>query len=71
RNPRYLYLHLVTNLTGQDADDYLESLQNMLAGVKIIASGAGITQAQRTFVNVTLLRSDEEILNFIEKRAVT
>ena len=34
----------------------------------LLASGAGIKQAQRSFTHVTLLKSDEAIYDFIRAR---
>lgn len=64
-NIQYIYLHLITNFTGYAADDYLEEVCTSFPGQKIIASGGGIHEVQRTFVNLTVLKSDKEILNFI------
>lgn len=62
---RFLYLHLITNFTGFSADDYLEDLCKTFPGKTIIASGEGISQVQRSFVNVQLLKSDRQIHDFI------
>ncbi|HEX2607034.1 MAG TPA: B12-binding domain-containing protein, partial [Flavisolibacter sp.] len=66
---RYLYLHLITNFTGQDTDDYLETICRKFPDLKIVASGGGIQQAQRNFVNLQLLHSDQQIYTFIESIA--
>ncbi len=65
---RYLYLHLITNFTGLSLDDYLESLRKTFPDKIIFASGKGIVESQRSFVQLHLLRRDEEIYRFIEKR---
>lgn len=65
---RYLYLHLLTNLTQLDPEVYLEQLVRNFPDKKIIASGKAVHAVQRTFTNVTLLRSDEEIVAFIKSR---
>lgn len=65
---RYLYLHLVVNFTGINIDDYFETLRKTFADKIILASGKGIEQSQRNFVNFRLLRRDEEIHRFIETR---
>ncbi|MDQ3279384.1 MAG: MerR family transcriptional regulator [Bacteroidota bacterium] len=66
---RYLYLHLITNFTGFSLDDYFESLRKTFPEKIILASGKGITQSQRNFVQLYLLRRDDEIHRFIEKRS--
>lgn len=65
---KYLYLHLITNFTGYTVDDYFENLRKSFPGKTIIASGKGIEQSQRSFVDFQLLKTDEEIYRFIEKR---
>lgn len=64
----YLYLHLLTNFTGISIDDYFETLRKTFPDKTIVASGKSIEQSQRNFVNLRLLRRDEEIYRFIEKR---
>jgi MerR family transcriptional regulator, light-induced transcriptional regulator len=63
----YLFLHLITNFTGWDADVYIEDLQKNFSGKIIVATGAAIQQLQRNFVNVMLLKNDQAIYEFIEK----
>lgn len=65
---RYLYLHLITNFTGINIDDYFESLRKAFPDKIIIASGRSIEQSQRSFVNFHLLRRDDEIYQFIQSR---
>lgn len=62
---RYLYLHLPDDWGGIFVDDYLETLRKTFPGKIIFASGKGLRQSQRTFVNVRLLQSDEEIYRLI------
>ncbi|GAA4329832.1 MerR family transcriptional regulator [Flaviaesturariibacter amylovorans] len=59
------YMHLITNLTGFLVDDLLESLCTRYPGKRIIASGSAVLAAQRSFLNVHLLRTDNEILRFV------
>jgi len=61
-----IYLHLVTNFTGLLVDDYLEEMCRLFPGKRILASGEGIKSVQRTFTNLTLLRSDHSIYEFID-----
>jgi DNA-binding transcriptional MerR regulator len=61
----YLYLHLITNFTGMYADDYLEEICRSVPEKNILASGEGIRNVQRSFVNLTLLKTDQQIRNFI------
>lgn len=63
---RALYLHLITNFTGISIDDYFAMLCKTFPEKTIYASGKGIEQSQRNFVQLHLLRCDEEIYRFIE-----
>ncbi len=62
-----IYLHLITNFTGLGVDDYLEDICRSFNDKQIVASGTGIRSVQRSFVNLRLLRSDEEIRAFISR----
>ena len=64
---KYLFLHLITNFTGWDADVYFEDLCRSFPNKQIVASGAAVHQVQRNFVNLKLLKSDKEIYEFIER----
>lgn len=64
---QFLYLHLLTNFTGLTVDDYMEDICRLARGKTIVASGEGIRNAQRSFVNLRLLRSDEQIYAFIHR----
>ena len=65
---KYLYLHLITNFTGFHIDDYFETLRKSFPDKTILASGRGIEQSERNFVNLRLLRRDDEIYRFIQDR---
>lgn len=67
---RYLYLHLITNFTGVSIDDYFETLRKTFPDKIILASGRGIEESQRSFVQIHLLKKDEDIYRFIESREV-
>lgn len=67
---QYLYLHLITNFTGISLDDYFETLRKTFPDKIILASGKGIEQSQRNFVRFHLLRRDDEIYRFIQKRSL-
>jgi DNA-binding transcriptional MerR regulator len=61
----HLFLHLITNFTGFEVDDYLETVCKTFSDKTIVASGRSIQLAQRQFVNLKLLRSDAEIHEFV------
>jgi DNA-binding transcriptional MerR regulator len=66
-NFQYLFLYMITNFTRFDIDDYFESVCKAFPGKKIIATGKSVQSAQRNFINLTILKSDEEIFDFINK----
>ena len=49
------------------ADDYLETICSAFPDKKIIASGEGIRNLERSFVNLKTLNSDQQIYNFIQR----
>jgi hypothetical protein len=59
-------LHLITNFTRFEIDDYLESLSKAFPNKRIVASGVAIQLAQRNFLNVQLLKTDEAVYRFIQ-----
>jgi DNA-binding transcriptional MerR regulator len=61
----HLFLHLITNFTGFEVDDYLETVCKTFPNKTIAASGRSIQLAQRRFINMILLRSDAEIQQFV------
>ncbi len=63
---QYLFLHVITNFTGFTMDDYFEKLCKTFADKKIIASGTSVFGLQRNFTNLTVLKSDDAIIQFIE-----
>ena len=63
----YFFLHVLTNFSGFEIDDYLEKLCTTYPHKKIIASGSGIQPAQRAFLNLMPLKSDKDIYGFITR----
>ncbi|MDB5253791.1 MAG: hypothetical protein JWP27_2960 [Flaviaesturariibacter sp.] len=63
----HIYLHLITNFTGFEIDDYLEAVCRANPEKVVAASGVSVHVATRSFVNLRLLRSDAEILRFIRQ----
>jgi len=60
-------MHLLTNFTGLETDDYFENVCTRFTNKRIVASGEGIQKCQRNFTNLTLLKSDQQIYNFIKR----
>ena len=69
-NIRFFFMHIITNFTGLEIDDYLESLCKTLPDKKIAASGSSIQSMQRSFLNLIPLKSDEEIYRFIIRKPI-
>ena len=65
---KYLYMHLITNFTGLYIDDYFETLRKTFPDKIILASGKGVEQSERSFVDLRLMRRDDEIIQFIKER---
>lgn len=63
----YLHFHLVTNLTNKHAQEYLKEISEVFADKKIVMSGILVQQITDVPVNVTLLRSMDEIIRFTEE----
>ena len=70
KNISYLLLHVITNFSGWEIDDYLEKLCTAFPDKKIVASGAGVQQGQRSFLNLLPLKTDDTIYRFITRRPI-
>lgn len=66
----HLLLHVLTNFSGWEIDDYLENLCTAYPHIKIVASGAGIQQNQRSFLNLLPLKTDDAIYRFITRKPI-
>jgi MerR family transcriptional regulator, light-induced transcriptional regulator len=64
-----IYLHLITNFTKLDVNDYLQQLCTSLPEKQIILSGIAAKEVTRTWDNLLVLKTDSEIDNFIKKPA--
>lgn len=67
-NISYLFLHVITNFSGWEIDDYLEKLCTAFPDKKIVASGSGVQQGQRSFLNLMPLKTDDAIYSFITRK---
>jgi MerR family transcriptional regulator, light-induced transcriptional regulator len=70
KNISYLFLHVITNFSGWEIDEYLEQLCTAFPDKKIVASGAGVQQGQRSFLNLLPLKTDDAIYHFITRKAI-
>jgi hypothetical protein len=57
----YLYFHVVTNLTGISADEYLNQISTKFPDKQIVMSGTQILQVTHVPNNVRLLHSMNEV----------
>jgi DNA-binding transcriptional MerR regulator len=62
---KFLYIHLITNFTGLELDDYFENICRTFPDKMIYVSGEGLKVMQRKFTNLRLLLSDQAIYDFI------
>ena len=60
-----IYVHIITFLSRFEIDEYLEGLCKAFPDKKVVASGAAVQSAQRSFVNLQVLKSDEAIDKFM------
>jgi len=67
----FLFVHLLTNFTGYETDDYFEAVCRAYGQKTIIASGASVLRMQRSFSNLQRLTSYEEIHAFITQHRTT
>lgn len=65
-----IYLHVLTNFTGFEIDDYLETVCRKYPDKRIIASGESVQKSQRSFTNLSLLNTDRQIYDFINRKAI-
>ncbi len=66
-----IYVHCGNQLSRFEIDDYLEGICKAFPQKQIAASGTAVQQAQRTFVNLHLLQSDEAILAYAATKATS
>jgi MerR family transcriptional regulator, light-induced transcriptional regulator len=69
-NITYLFLHVITNFSGWEIDEYLEQLCATFPDKKIVGSGAGVQKGQRSFLNLMPLKTDDAIYGFITRKAI-
>jgi len=63
----YVLVYLPSPLYTLMPNDYFEMLVQLFPNKKIVACGAGAALLQRNFLNVSVLKTDDEIYRFIEK----
>lgn len=64
----YLFLHIITNFTGWDADVYFEDICRSFPTKTIVVTGAITQQLQRNFINLKILKTDNDIYKFVERK---
>ncbi len=63
----YLFLHMITNFTGWEADLFFEDLCRSFQNKTIVATGTVTHQMQRSFTNLKLLKNDKAVYDFINQ----
>jgi MerR family transcriptional regulator, light-induced transcriptional regulator len=61
-----IYLHLITNFTKLDVNDYLQQLCTSLPEKQIILSGIAAKEVTKTWDNLLVLKTESEIDSFIK-----
>lgn len=64
RPSTHLYTHVITHLQRFEPDEYVAALSRLFPEKKIIISGMLTQWVQRNFVNVKLLKNEEEMVAF-------
>ena len=67
RNFKYLLFHLVTNLTNNPTQDYVNEISALFPEKQILMSGIAVLQVTEVPANIRLFKSMDEILNFTEE----
>ena len=62
----HVYIHLLTNFTGTTVEKYFESLSASFTGLQFIVGGDGVKNYTVTLKNITVLKSEKEIRNYLE-----
>ena len=66
----YLFIHLYDSANILDPDDYLEQICKAFSGKKVVVSGEGLRNMQRNFINLIVLKTDQQIYEFIERNPI-
>jgi DNA-binding transcriptional MerR regulator len=70
KDVEYIFVHQLTNLSGWEADSYFEDFCKTFSSKKIVAAGSVVQRVQRNFSNLTLLRSDKDVYQFVEENKI-
>jgi MerR family transcriptional regulator, light-induced transcriptional regulator len=60
----HLYAHIITYLHHVDIEEYVASLSSRFHNKQIVLAGAVVQSMQRSFVNVRILKNEEEMIAF-------
>ncbi|GAC1420029.1 MAG: hypothetical protein NVS1B13_19090 [Flavisolibacter sp.] len=69
RHINTIYMHILTNFTGMDTEDYLRQLCLTLPEINIFVSGEGIQKIQSPNTQLRLLQSDQQIQDLMHPGA--
>jgi MerR family transcriptional regulator, light-induced transcriptional regulator len=67
---KYFYIHMLTNFTGLETDDYVASVCTGFPGKMVVLSGHGFRNLQRSFTNLIVLPTDRKISDFIKRKTI-
>ena len=62
----YIFVYQLTNFSGRDADGYFETICKTFSSQRIVAAGAVVREIQRSFTNLTTLKTDKDVYAFVE-----
>lgn len=65
-----IYIHLITNFTGLNLDEYMENICRKFSNSQVLLSGEGFRSLQRQFTNMKHLKSEKEIYNFFQEKVI-
>ena len=66
-----IYIHLITNFTGLQLDEYMENVCRKFSNSQVWLSGEGFRSLQMQFTNMKHLKSEKDIYNFfLEKQII-
>jgi MerR family transcriptional regulator, light-induced transcriptional regulator len=65
-----IYIHMITNFTGMELEEYLETICKKFHNSQVLVSGEGFRYLKRQFTNMKHLISEQEIYNFFLQKAI-
>ncbi len=63
----HLHFHLITNFTGKEPAEYIDGLQTIMPGKKILASGPALQEVHARSADIKILRSLREVIEIYKE----